>query len=528
MVKAVFRIAALVAVALPALLSAKDLGEYQFGDKVEEDIVATSKLSFLDIDATQAERDREAQRVPLIIRYYTNAADDVEVRFREAFVKTHDDFLRAVERSFGHRTLSDEEIASFRFQSLAILFQKQNTLFPVSTNRAAKWAGGDDDKVFQDALAAKLRRAMTLIIRPEPLPPGFRLGAAVRLIPVGATNEIISEQEAAQTSRDFATTNFVLLATVRRNVGAMLPRDERDASRFFSALVEPNCRLDESVTRQLRAKRAESVWLTCTYEPGQIVAHRGDVVDKKIKTAIDLLKEKTVVRELQELQTKQQATVGELQQLLVEKKAKDALAQERARELQEVQVKQQVTVGELQQLLAENRAKDARAQAHVLWLVGTLAAVVVILAAATWQLARRRHPVTMLPATVGDAADWQQRALLAEERTQKLQSAARAGLIAHLSQWFSRMLTQRLISQRRMLLDTHDNAAAEMAALEERLEKVQAPLQVRLAAYEHRITELEKELAVRGEENRELLKAKIEMMRKQLEAARGKNRVEFN
>ena len=79
-----------------------------------------------------------------------------------------------------------------------------------------------------------------------------------------------------------------------------------------------------------------------------------------------------------------------------------------------------------------------------------------------------------------------------------------------------------------MLLDSQDNAASEMAALEARLEKVQAPLQVRLAAYEHRIAELEKELAVRGEENRELLKAKIEMMRKQLEAEREKNRVAFN
>ena len=155
--------------------------------------------------------------------------------------------------------------------------------------------------------------------------------------------------------------------------------------------------------------------------------------------------------------------------------------------------------------------------------------MVLILAVATWQLARRRQPVSHgARDRWRTRAEWQQRALIAEQRTEKLQTAARAGLIAHLSQWFSRVLTQRLISQRRLLMDTHDNAAAEMAALEARLEKVQAPLQVRLAAYEHRIAELEKELAVRGEENRELLKAKIEMMRKQLEAERGKNRVAFN
>src|SRR5207253_860401 len=108
------------------------------------------------------------------------------------------------------------------------------------------------------------------------------------------------------------------------------------------------------------------------------------------------------------------------------------------------------------------------------------------------------------------------------------QSAARAGLAAHLSQWFSGVLTQRLISQRRTLIETHDTAAAEIAALEARLEQIQAPLQARLVAYEQRIAELERELAARDEENRELLRAKIETMRKQLDEERGKNRVKFN
>ena len=40
--------------------------------------------------------------------------------------------------------------------------------------------------------------------------------------------------------------------------------------------------------------------------------------------------------------------------------------------------------------------------------------------------------------------------------------------------------------------------------------------------------ELEKELSARTEENRELLKLKIEMMRHQLEVERTRNRMEFN
>jgi len=41
-----------------------------------------------------------------------------------------------------------------------------------------------------------------------------------------------------------------------------------------------------------------------------------------------------------------------------------------------------------------------------------------------------------------------------------------------------------------------------------------------MRAYELRIVELEKELALKGEENRELTKAKIQVMRKQLEATK--------
>jgi membrane-associated HD superfamily phosphohydrolase len=496
MVKGRRRLSLLLALALlPVVpLSARELGDYQLGDKAEEDIVATTKLNFVDVEGTQAEREKEAQRVPIILRYYPNAADDVEARFRQAFATTYEEFLHSVNKTFGHRTLSGSEIDSFKFESLAILFQKQNESFPLSTNRAALWAAGDDDKAYQESLAAALRQAMSQVIHPEPIPENFRFGATVRLIPVAGTNSIISEQEAGKTSHNFSRTNFASLGIVRRNFMNLFPREERDVARFLSNLLEPNSAVDEALTQQLRDQRMADVWVVRNFEPGQIVARRGQVIDQQIKTTIDHLKEKTVVGKLQELQAKQQATVGELQQLVSESKTKGAVAQQR-----------------------------------LLWLVGALVVAVLLMAAATWQLARRKPPETLLPVPVnGGPGDWQQRALVAEQRSETLQNAARAGLITHLQQWFSRMLTQRLISQRRLLLETHDNAAAEMAALEARLQKVQAPLQVRLAAYEHRIAELEKELAVRGEENRELLKAKIETMRKQLEAERGKNRMSFN
>ena len=217
------------------------------------------------------------------------------------------------------------------------------------------------------------------------------------------------------------------LAIVRRNFINLFPREDRDVAKFLSNLLEPNCAIDEAMTQKLRDKRTADVWVVCNFEPGQIVAHRGEVIDRKIKTAIDQLKDKAVVGKLQELQAKQQTAVGQLQQIVAENNAKGAQAQQH-------------------RALAGGRAGGDRfgfGRSHL--ATGATKAAGDDVAGSG-----RRHGgrlATARPrgrATHGEVA----------------KCRARAGLISHLQQWFSRMLTQRLISQRRMLLETHDNAAA--------------------------------------------------------------------
>jgi hypothetical protein len=59
-----------------------------------------------------------------------------------------------------------------------------------------------------------------------------------------------------------------------------------------------------------------------------------------------------------------------------------------------------------------------------------------------------------------------------------------------------------------------------MHELEQRLEHLHAPLQERITAYEQRIEELEKDLAAKGEENRELIGARINVARQHLSMER--------
>jgi hypothetical protein len=97
-----------------------------------------------------------------------------------------------------------------------------------------------------------------------------------------------------------------------------------------------------------------------------------------------------------------------------------------------------------------------------------------------------------------------------------------AELAPFLAQTLKEAVVQGLAAQRAELLEVQRTAAAEIATLVHRLDQLQVPMQERLRAYQDRIQELQKELADRTEENRELLKLKIEMMRQQLEAERAR------
>ena len=127
-----------------------------------------------------------------------------------------------------------------------------------------------------------------------------------------------------------------------------------------------------------------------------------------------------------------------------------------------------------------------------------------------------------------EVAVWRQRALEAERRADQAQAVARANLAPHLAQVLKETVVQELAVQRRELLKAQEEATMEIAAMIHRLDSVQAPLQERLHSYEARIQELEKELTVLNDENRELLKLKIDMIRRQLEVERVHNRLEFN
>ncbi len=115
---------------------------------------------------------------------------------------------------------------------------------------------------------------------------------------------------------------------------------------------------------------------------------------------------------------------------------------------------------------------------------------------------------------------WQRRAEEAERRAQQATVVLRAGLIPHLSRWLKEKLVRKLVSDRAQLMEVQRVAALKMLAVDERLSKIESQIQQRNQDYEQRIDELMKELAVAKEENRELIQAKITLVKAEMERAK--------
>jgi hypothetical protein len=125
-------------------------------------------------------------------------------------------------------------------------------------------------------------------------------------------------------------------------------------------------------------------------------------------------------------------------------------------------------------------------------------------------------------ATQTQSEHWQQRAQAAERRAEEATTALQTGLLPHLSRWLKEKFVHRLASDRAQLLETQRVAALKMLAVDERLAKVETELKQRYRVYERRIDELLKELAVAKEENRELIRAKIALVKAEMEKERAR------
>lgn len=488
-----------LAVGCALSMHAKDLVDYRAGDIVAEDIVTPVSLMVVDPVATKALKVREAGRIPVMVRFCPSTAAAVESAIRARYAVARSNFMVLQQQSFDQTRLTTTQINSKKFQNLMAAFQRRHKAFPLSAPLAAEWARGDDGRTAQEVLLARLHTVMEKPIRV--FQNDIRLGRLVTIVPVASMDEPIAPDDAKVRGWRMARTNLLTLGQARSLVLKQFGTNEIAEAKFAERHVRANSFVEAELTLAARARQTDPLFVADNYQAGQVIARAGQVMDGKILAAVGQLQEKT---------------------------AAGRLAQ------QVVQEKERVFQAQVQSAHAKQSNQKLR--------VGLMVTASLLVGFLFWAALRRsnRNPLPLAvgtglspdlisdstgagPAAGGDDS-WQQRALAAEEKAERAHVAIREGALAQLKE----KLVGNLVSQQGEMLEAQAAAAAELAEMERRLNELHAPLQERLRTYEARIADLENALVAKGEENRELIKAKIELLRKQLAAARSGNQLQFN
>ena len=131
-----------------------------------------------------------------------------------------------------------------------------------------------------------------------------------------------------------------------------------------------------------------------------------------------------------------------------------------------------------------------------------------------------------IPATQADSASWEQRALTAERQAAQANLILKQKLAGRLTRWLKKKFVRRIISDRAQLLSAQESAAFQAIQVDERLARIEKQIQQQTESYERRLEELTLELVAAREENRELIRARIALVKLDMESVRARLRTE--
>ncbi len=465
------------------------LPDYKLGDVAAEDVITPVRLVVPNPEATEELKRKMAPQIPFIVLRTPQSVSGAERTLRQSIATARATFLAALKAALPDRVPST---ADLQVPAVAAAIQQAgHGLAPdlPLAQLAPLWAAGADDTPVVESLLRPLRQVMAQPVVDNKADSPLPANQPVRLIPVKSPEERPSVQDLETAGTTVSAGKVISLWRARRLVETYFPPAQAEMGRFAASFVEVNAYADGALSAVLRDRRMEGLAVNDTYEPAQVVVAKGQPVDRKALRALAVLRERSLIGTLQTRLEQEQTVAGQI-------------------------------------------------AGQTKWIAGGLTFVCLALILIFWRL-RARPALDLValgetPALPGAAAKalpsgnsnepWRHRALAAEGRAERAHEAIRSGVMG----WMRERVVQTLFHQRAELLSAQQRAEAEMRELEERLERLHIPLQERVAAYEKRIAELEKELAAKGEENRELIDARISAARQQLSLERERSGLAAN
>ena len=487
-----------------SVLGAKDLTAYRVGDVVNEDIVTPVALNVIDPVATAALKSSESLKTPAIFLSCPGVTNVLAAQFQAAFENTRSNFISAIQGTFHETVLDHATVMSPDFGYLVTAFNIDNKKFPIPTYLAMDWAYGKDGSIEKNKWLGSLLELMRNSIRSDDLPVDFNVGEILRLVPVSDPDEKLTLSDTETRGRMVSGSSLVPVSQVRTQFRREFTSyDEQLLARALSAWLQPDCFPAVALTQSARAAAVRRLIVAEYYAAGQVIAPKGSVVDQKIKAALAELQVRPAVIPTTVIAA---APAAELPEPQV------AMAVDHPAPKAQIQTPAPIQPVAMPNPLEKSSAKNSL---NGNWLMVGAAFAAVIVLITLWRFLPKRSRGSSALSVVEDT-EFKNTPLLQTELAPQLVQIVRQAFV------------QELAGQRRDLLLAQQAAAAEVIRLVHRMDELQVAMQERLRAYESQIQTLEGELTARTEENRQLIRLKIQMIRHQVDAESGVKRVEFN
>jgi hypothetical protein len=497
-----FFLLCLLCLSFGARIVAKDLSAYRVGEVADTDIITPVPLDVVDVAATAELKSAKAREYPAIFRGFAGATNLMVQDFLAAFEQGHARFLGDFTNAFHSPTPDQAVIASPDFGRLVTVFGMENRDFPITEELAGEWARGWDGQVIQAKLLAVLQWAAGRQIRPDVLPEDLAVGELVRLVAVTEPDQKLAF-ETVQQGQLIPAASLITVSNAQALFRREFPAREQLFARALAGLIRPNCLPDDPLTKLTRGTAVCQLVVSDHFDAGDTIVRQGDTVSAKTHAALLALSAA--------LQSKPPVAPV----VVTAVKAQPPRLQEAPlRSTVAAPVPKAIPAPAVARpnVSAEARVPGQMAARRHVGLIVTLGSISLgALLVAVWQFLRERKrragPLVAAQAPLPLA----------------LPGTVKADLTPQVTQAVREAVQQELAAQRRELLLAQQAATEEIAALVRRLDELQVPMQQRLQTYENRIHTLEQELALRNEENRELLRLKIEMISRQMESERSTN-----
>lgn len=467
---AVFAAAVLLVSAAPAAVP-----DYKLGEVATDDVVTPVPLLVVNPEATEALRQKVAQQVVLIVRHVPSTAAEAEAELRRRVTTAKAAFTVSMERALQRAPLAAADLETPAYAS-ALRAGRQAAKDLPFEKLAPLWVRGESDEPQVAAMVQAVREVMSQPIVAQKNDQTFPPNQSVRLLPVKSFTAAPTAREIESGGALVQVGKIITLWRARRVAETSFSAGQEALGKYAALFVRANAQADPELTEVARAQRMDGVTVNDTYEVGQAVVKKGQTIDRKALAVLAAVREKSLI-------------------------------------------------GTLQTKIEEGQSFAGLITRQTKWIIGGLAVVTLALGLILWRL--RSRPSTALVLAGGAAPQaslpegaWRDRALAAEGQAARAQHAIRSGVMG----WMKEKVFRSVVDQRANLLTVQQRAEAEIRELEQRLEQLHAPLQQRISAYEARIVELEKDLAAKGEENRELIGARISVAKQQLMVERERSR----